>query len=63
MLATKLNFKQWIESIFGRGILDDPEPASQIPLDINKRQNQAFPQYDFEPLPGNKKPMKKQKKH
>jgi len=58
----KLEFKKWAESIFGRGILDEPEPASQIPIWLNKIQNGAFPQYDLEPLPGNKKPMKKQKK-
>lgn len=57
-----LEFKKWAESIFGRGIMDDPEPASQIPLWLNKIQNGAFPQYDLEPLPGNKKPMKKMKK-
>lgn len=58
----RLEFKKWAESIFGRGIMDDPEPASQIPLWLNKMQNGAFPQYDLEPLPGNKKPMKKMKK-
>jgi len=58
----RLEFKKWAESIFGRGIMDDPEPASQIPLWLNKIQNGAFPQYDLEPLPGNKKPMKKMKK-
>jgi hypothetical protein len=57
-----LEFKKWAESIFGRGIMDDPEPASQIPLWLNKIQNGAFPQYDLEPLPGNKKSMKKMKK-
>ena len=58
----RLEFKKWAESIFGRGIMDDPEPASQIPMWLNKIQNGAFPQYDLEPLPGNKKPMKKMKK-
>ena len=57
-----LEFKRWVESIFGRAVMDDPEPASQIPLWLNKMQNGAFPQYDLEPLPGNKKPMKKMKK-
>ena len=58
----RLEFKKWAESIFGRGIMDDPEPASQIPMWLNKIQNGAFPQYDLEPLPSNKKPMKKMKK-
>ena len=57
-----LEFRLWIESIFGRAFTGEPEPASEIPMLINKIQNGAFPQYDFEPLPGNKKAMKKAKK-
>lgn len=46
MISTKLNFKKWAESIFGRGIMDEPEPASEIPMTLNKIQNGAFPSYD-----------------
>lgn len=42
----ELDFKTWTESIFGRGILDEPEPASEIPMWINKIQNGAFPSYN-----------------
>jgi hypothetical protein len=52
----KLQFKKWLESIFGQGILDDPEPASEAPRNLN---NGAMPSYDLRPLPGNKKAMKK----
>lgn len=55
----KLDFKLWFE-LFGRAILDDPIPSSEIPRKLN---NGAMPTYDLEPLPGNKKPMKKMKKN
>lgn len=42
-----LNFKEW----FGHAILDDPEPASEIPYKLNKGAN---PLCDLSPLPGNK---------
>jgi len=45
----KLNFKQWYESIFGGGGTQEPEPASIVPMLINKIQNQAFPSYDADP--------------
>jgi hypothetical protein len=54
----ELKFKKWLESIFGQPV-DEPEPASETPRKLN---NGAFQRYDLEPLPGNKKPMKKQKK-
>jgi hypothetical protein len=42
-----LNFREW----FGHAILDDPEPASEIPYKLNKGAN---PLCDLSPLPGNK---------
>ncbi len=60
----KLQFKLWVDSVFGSaGPGIDDRPASEIPIRLNRIQNGAFPQYDFEPLPGNKKPMKKAKKN
>ena len=53
MISIELDFKKWIESIFGKGILDEPEPASEIPMILNKIQNGAFPSYnpkDSDPL-------------
>ena len=46
MLDIELNFKKWAESIFSRSIMDDPEPASEIPMILNKIQNGAFPSYN-----------------
>lgn len=68
MLTEKLNFKQWVESIFGRGILDDPEPASNAPNIMAKIYGGAYPSYDPESLPHQKAMkrttmMKKSKKH
>lgn len=55
----ELNFKKWLESVFGQPV-DEPEPASETPRKLN---NGALPRYDLEPLPGNTKAMKKQKKN
>ena len=44
--SVELNFRKWTESIFGKGIMDEPEPASEIPMMLNKIQNGAFPSYD-----------------
>lgn len=49
----ELNFKKWAESIFGRAVLDDPEPASELPRHLN---NGAVPRYevpDVDPLMAN----------
>ena len=55
----KLNFKKWVESIFG-GLPQEEMPSSEIPRKVN---NNAFINPDLlNPLPGNKKLMKKMKK-
>jgi hypothetical protein len=64
-MSIDLNFKKWAESIFGQGIMDDPEPASEIPMWLNKIQNGAFPSYDVpesDPLMANIKKRLKDKK-
>lgn len=59
-----LNFRQWAESIFGQGILQEPEPASEIPMIINKIQNGAFPSYNpTDKLPYRKPMPRKAKKN
>lgn len=59
----KLNFKDWIESIFGQAVdLAEPIPASNAAKALN---NGAFPTYDLQPLPGRRMKrttMKKQTK-
>lgn len=61
-----LNFKKWLENA-GNPSGVDFYPAFRIPHIIAKMYGGAFPSVDMEPLPGNKKmmkkKMKKQKKH
>ena len=62
----KLNFRSWLESIFGSGGVDGPIPASSGPELLAKVTGGAYPSYDLEPLPNQKHmkrtTMKKQKK-
>lgn len=56
----ELKFRDWLESVFGQPVEDEePMPASTYPDVLN---NGARPVVDLEPLPGNKKAMKKMKK-
>lgn len=64
-MEINLKFKEWVESIFGQGILNDPEPASEIPMWLNKIQNGAFPSYNVkesDPLMANIKKRLKNKR-
>jgi len=53
----EINFRQWIESIFGQAFTPEEEPAS---VNAVKQNNGAFPRYDLERLP-NETPMKRMK--
>jgi hypothetical protein len=63
----KLNFRSWLESVFGAGDVNGPTPASVAPELIAKNIGGAYPTYDLRPLPHEKhmkrNTMKKQKKH
>lgn len=51
----EMSFRRWLESIMGQPVME-PIPSSETPRKLN---NGAMPRYDLEPLPGNKKAMKK----
>jgi hypothetical protein len=58
----ELDFKKWAESIFGKAVLDDPIPASEIPRHLNNGADPRYevPDTDSDPLLANLR--KKQKK-
>ena len=56
-IEADLNFRKWVESIFGQAITPEEIPSSANAV---KADSGAFPRYDLEGLP-HQTPMKRKK--